>query len=111
MVFTRILLPDAPYPTFIFTFTDNPTWRANITSITIGNQTLTEVFEEGMPGDYLFGSSDVTSFPVELDEGINFIAFNPQLFPDNKEYIITFHSTGYPNVTLTVQGSITPPPQ
>jgi len=44
-----------------------------------------------------------------LDEGMNFIAFNPALFPGNEEHIITIQSTGYPDVTLTVQGLVTPP--
>ena len=106
MVFTR--LPGVPFP--IFTFTDNPVWRTSITSVTIGNQTLTEVSEEEGPGDYIFGSSNVVPpFPIELDEGMNFIAFNPALFPGNEEHIITIQSTGYPDVTLTVQGLVTPP--
>ncbi|WP_353936472.1 hemoblobin-interacting domain-containing protein [uncultured Brevibacillus sp.] len=105
MVFTR--LPGVPIP--IFTFTDNPTWRAHITSVKVGDQTLTEVLEGPAPGDYLFGSSNIVPPPVELDEGLNFIAFNPTLFPRNEEYIITIKSTGYPDVTLTLQGLVTPP--
>ncbi|WP_084765711.1 hemoblobin-interacting domain-containing protein [Brevibacillus reuszeri] len=40
---------------------------------------------------------------------MNFIAFRPDIFSSNKQYVITIKSTGYSDVTLTVQGPILPP--
>ncbi|MFP3389302.1 hemoblobin-interacting domain-containing protein [Brevibacillus sp. SIMBA_040] len=90
----------------MFTFTDNPAWRGNITSVKVGDRVITELLGQTSPGDYVFGSTNVAPPPVELDEGINFIAFNPTLFPNNEKYIITIKSSGYPDVTLTLQGPI-----
>lgn len=44
----------------------------------------------------------------QREEGEDYIAFNPELFPEEKNYTITIQSEGFPEVAIIVHGPYDP---
>lgn len=93
-------------PTFIFS--NKTDWEENIKEVLVDGVVIEEELSY-----LIFNKDDESAPPMEADEAG--IAFNPILFPEEKQYTITVKSDGFADVNLTVQGPwempVVPPAQ